>query len=65
MPDFYVPSEADWNDDKDGIQEQYRQLALDNNPGHHIASETVTCPVSGVDDPNVALVHMEMEPDAS
>ena len=62
MPDCYV-YKTDWEANKDGIQEATRESALENNPGMHIASETVTCPVSGVDDPEVALVRIVMEPD--
>lgn len=64
MPDTYV-YKTDWDENKDGIQEFTRQAALDNNPGMRVASETLTCPVEGVDDPAVALIRIEMEPDTS
>ena len=51
MSDYYINKE-DFNDE---VRDAFRESAKENNPGLDIDSETVTCPVPGVDDENVLL----------
>lgn len=62
--DSYV-YKTDWDKDEDNFRNTIEQSALTAYPEHHIASQTVTCPVDGVDDPDVMLVHFVLESDTS
>lgn len=59
MSDFYM-DKSEWNDD---VRDEMRKLAQENNPGREIESETVTCPVAGVDDPDVLLFQITFVPE--
>ena len=60
--DNYIYKDV-WEANTLGIQESTRQNAIDLNPGYVIDTETETCPVPGVDDENVMLVHITLKPE--
>ena len=60
--DWYVYKSA-WESDPDSVRAAaINTEANPNLPTMRIVSETMTCPVPGVDDPEVACLHFELEP---
>jgi hypothetical protein len=52
-----------WDSDPDAVRDAMLSgLKVMQNLDMRIVSEKVTSPVPGVDDPNVVMIHFELEP---
>lgn len=52
---------TDWDKNENNYRNDIEQSALMAYPGYQITSQTVTCPVDGVYDPDVMLVRFVLD----
>jgi hypothetical protein len=57
VSDFYM-NKSEWNDT---VRAENLAYAKENNPGLEVESETVTCPVPGIENEDVLLFRVTFE----